>query len=69
MNKTDPVSAIFPLRFPTTDLTSAVARLLLSVRTEMTKEAPPNPYASKVDSEKSPVFASEAFLTARLIFF
>jgi len=43
MNNTDPDSAIFPLFFPTADFTSAVARLALSERTLITRDAPPNP--------------------------
>jgi hypothetical protein len=35
----------------------------------MTKLAPPNPYASKVDSAKSPTLPSDAFLMALLIFY
>mmetsp|Transcript_106076 Transcript_106076/g.300110 ORF Transcript_106076/g.300110 Transcript_106076/m.300110 type:complete len:213 (+) Transcript_106076:158-796(+) len=67
MKRTLPGSATFPLRLPTVDLTSAVARLALSDRTLMTKDAPPRPYASKVDSEKSPTLASDARLMARLM--
>jgi len=68
MNKTDPDSAIFASRLPTADLTSALARFGLSDKTLMTMEHPPKPYASKVDSAKSPALASLARLTARLMF-
>mmetsp|Transcript_11528 Transcript_11528/g.23786 ORF Transcript_11528/g.23786 Transcript_11528/m.23786 type:complete len:214 (-) Transcript_11528:306-947(-) len=67
MNKTDPDSAIFAFRLFTVDFTSALARFGLSDKTLMTREAPPKPYASKVDSEKFAVSVSPAFLMARLM--
>mmetsp|Transcript_24511 Transcript_24511/g.35017 ORF Transcript_24511/g.35017 Transcript_24511/m.35017 type:complete len:308 (+) Transcript_24511:89-1012(+) len=65
MKSTDPCSAIFPPRLLTVDFTSAVDRLGLSERTLTIMEAPPKPYASKVDSAKSPEAGSDAFLMAR----
>mmetsp|Transcript_18558 Transcript_18558/g.23897 ORF Transcript_18558/g.23897 Transcript_18558/m.23897 type:complete len:209 (+) Transcript_18558:506-1132(+) len=64
MKITEPCSAIFPFLLFTHAFTSAVARLSLSVKTEITKEAPPNPYTSNVFSWKSPVLPSVAFLMA-----
>mmetsp|Transcript_8361 Transcript_8361/g.10578 ORF Transcript_8361/g.10578 Transcript_8361/m.10578 type:complete len:232 (-) Transcript_8361:33-728(-) len=67
INSTDPCSAIFPPFLFTALLTSAFERLSLSVNTLITMDAPPIPYASKVDSEKLAVLASDAFLIALLI--
>mmetsp|Transcript_44990 Transcript_44990/g.109314 ORF Transcript_44990/g.109314 Transcript_44990/m.109314 type:complete len:248 (+) Transcript_44990:1466-2209(+) len=67
MKRTEPCSAIFPLRLLTVLFTSALALFALSVNTLITNDAPPRPYASNVDSEKSPTFASVARLIARLI--